>query len=48
MMVDHQVTVKVPDGYHPKMRFGPCLPNFTGLASPETFDAATASAERLG
>jgi probable F420-dependent oxidoreductase len=30
------------------MRYGLCLPNFTGLASPETIDAAAAAAERLG
>ncbi|HEX2756768.1 MAG TPA: TIGR03619 family F420-dependent LLM class oxidoreductase [Candidatus Limnocylindrales bacterium] len=30
------------------MRYGLCLPNFTGLASPEAIDAAAAVAERLG
>jgi probable F420-dependent oxidoreductase len=30
------------------MRYGLCLPNFTGLASPEAIDVAAATAERLG
>jgi probable F420-dependent oxidoreductase len=30
------------------MRYGLCLPNFTGLASPDAIDAAAATAERLG
>jgi probable F420-dependent oxidoreductase len=30
------------------MRFGLCLPNFTGLASPGAIDRAAAAAERLG
>jgi probable F420-dependent oxidoreductase len=30
------------------MRYGLCLPNFTGLASPDAIDAAAAIAERLG
>jgi probable F420-dependent oxidoreductase len=30
------------------MRFGLCLPNFTGLASPAAIDRAAAAAERLG
>jgi probable F420-dependent oxidoreductase len=34
--------------YHPPMRYGICLPNFTSLASPETIDAAASVAERLG
>lgn len=30
------------------MRYGLCLPNFTGLASPDAIDVAAAAAERLG
>ena len=26
--------------YHPLMRYGICLPNFTDVASPDTIDAA--------
>ena len=36
------------DRYASVMRYGLCLPNFTGLASPEAIDAAAATAERLG
>jgi probable F420-dependent oxidoreductase len=34
--------------YHPPMRYGICLPNFTDLASPEAIEAAASAAERLG
>ena len=36
-----------PFPYHPPMRFGLCLPNFTDLASPEAIEAAAEAAERL-
>jgi probable F420-dependent oxidoreductase len=35
-------------GYHPPMKYGICLPNFTELGSTESIEAAAAVAERLG
>lgn len=37
-----------PARYHPPMKYGICLPNFTDLASPDSIEAAADVAERLG
>jgi probable F420-dependent oxidoreductase len=48
-----QVDWACPNGrprtrYPSAMRYGLCLPNFTAIASPQAFDMAAATAERLG
>jgi probable F420-dependent oxidoreductase len=35
-------------GYHPRMKYGLCLPNFTDVASPDAIEATADVAERLG
>jgi probable F420-dependent oxidoreductase len=48
MPVRHHATVRAGATYHRPMRYGLCLPNYTGLASAEAIERAADAADRLG